>query len=212
MQARAEATRRKILDSAVELFTDLGYGETGLADVLQRAGVSKGAFYYHFDSKEAVATAIIEDLRDKMMTSAVHSFDSDSPLLERVILSTFDSAAILASDQTARVGHELLQALSQISPMASRVYREWTEAFVGVATAALQPWATRRGVDAAEVAEGFWVGVLGCRLLASALGEDHTARLARAWKPVLKLLAPPEEQQHYSDLVDEIAARYAVTV
>ena len=63
LQARAEATRRRILDSAIDLFDELGYGETGLADVLQRAGVSKGAFYYHFDSKEAVAAAIIEDYR-----------------------------------------------------------------------------------------------------------------------------------------------------
>ena len=61
-QARAEATRRRIIDSAVDLFTEMGYGETGLADVLQRAGVSKGAFYYHFDSKESVAAAIITDL------------------------------------------------------------------------------------------------------------------------------------------------------
>ena len=67
MQARAEATRHRILDSAVDLFDELGYGETGLADVLQRAGVSKGAFYYHFDSKEGIAAAIIEEFDRKVI-------------------------------------------------------------------------------------------------------------------------------------------------
>lgn len=75
LQARAEATRRRILDSAVDLFDELGYGETGLADVLQRANVSKGAFYYHFDSKEAVATAIIEDFRHQMEEATRETID-----------------------------------------------------------------------------------------------------------------------------------------
>ena len=79
MQARAEATRRRILDSAVDLFSEMGYGETGLADILQRAGVSKGAFYYHFDSKEAVAAAIIQEYRSTATEMARERIDPDAP-------------------------------------------------------------------------------------------------------------------------------------
>lgn len=42
VQARAAATRRRIIEAAVTLFAENGYGETGLVDVLQHAGVSKG--------------------------------------------------------------------------------------------------------------------------------------------------------------------------
>ena len=59
VQARAEATRRRIIDAAIALFSEEGYGDTGLAAIMDRADVSKGAFYYHFESKEALASAII---------------------------------------------------------------------------------------------------------------------------------------------------------
>ena len=60
-QARSEATRRKIMTSAVELFNEIGYPATGLGDIIERAEMTKGALYYHFDSKESLATAIIEE-------------------------------------------------------------------------------------------------------------------------------------------------------
>ena len=60
-QARSEATRRKIIMSAVELFNEIGYPATGLGDIIERAEMTKGALYYHFDSKESLATAIIEE-------------------------------------------------------------------------------------------------------------------------------------------------------
>ena len=59
-QARSEATRRKIITSAVELFNEIGYPATGLGDIIDRAEMTKGALYYHFDSKESLATAIID--------------------------------------------------------------------------------------------------------------------------------------------------------
>jgi AcrR family transcriptional regulator len=212
LQARAEATRRKILDSAVDLFSELGYGETGLADVLQRAGVSKGAFYYHFDSKEAVATAIIEEFSAKLQRSARDLFDPAAPALSGVISATFDTAAIIASDKSAQVGHELLQSLSQISTVASKTYSRWTKDFGGVIARAVRPWTTARGIDAKDAAEAIWVGVLGCHLLSSALNDDQFARLNRSWKLAVQLLAPADEVEEYVRMVDDIAASYAAAV
>jgi len=212
LQARAEATRRKILESAVDLFSELGYGETGLADVLQRAGVSKGAFYYHFDSKEAVATAIIEEFSAKVQRSARNLFDPAAPELSGVISSTFDSAAIIASDKSAQIGNELLQALSQISSVASQTYSRWTNDFVGVIASAIGPWTTARSIDTEDAAEAIWVGILGCHLLSSALNDDQFARLNRSWKVAVQLLAPPGEVDKYVRMVDEIAAGYAAPV
>jgi AcrR family transcriptional regulator len=210
LQARAEATRRRILDSAVDLFDEMGYGETGLADILQRAGVSKGAFYYHFDSKEAVATAIIEEYRHKVEAAARAVCDPSASELENMIKSTINSAAILASDKAAWVGHELLQALSQISSIASQTYRKWTDEFVAKMSSAIEPWVAQRGIDAAEAAEAIWVGILGSHLLSAAIREDHVARLARSWKLALQMLAPADAVDGYYVMLNDFAVAYAV--
>jgi AcrR family transcriptional regulator len=54
MQHRSEETRNRILDAATQLFSKTGYDATGVAEICQSAGVSKGAFYHHFSTKQAV--------------------------------------------------------------------------------------------------------------------------------------------------------------
>lgn len=57
---RRAATRKKILDSARRLFIEDGYEATTIGAVLGEAGVSRGALYHHFSSKEALAEALFE--------------------------------------------------------------------------------------------------------------------------------------------------------
>jgi AcrR family transcriptional regulator len=54
------ATRQHIVSVAMTLFTDQGYEATSVETVLARSGVSRGALYHHFDSKEALYTAVLE--------------------------------------------------------------------------------------------------------------------------------------------------------
>jgi AcrR family transcriptional regulator len=51
-QVRSEATRRKILDAAIDVFGDVGYAAAGWNTIIERTGMTKGALYHHFDSKE----------------------------------------------------------------------------------------------------------------------------------------------------------------
>jgi AcrR family transcriptional regulator len=61
MQKRSEETRRGIMDAAVQQFSRTGYEAAAVNDICQSAGVSKGAFYHHFPSKQQLFLAIIED-------------------------------------------------------------------------------------------------------------------------------------------------------
>ena len=54
MQDRSKETRSHILETATHLFSKTGYDATGVAEICQAAGVSKGAFYHHFPTKQAV--------------------------------------------------------------------------------------------------------------------------------------------------------------
>lgn len=212
MQARAEATRRKILDSAVDLFSELGYGETGLADVLQRAGVSKGAFYYHFESKEAVAAAIIGEFDRLCGEMVAAEFDPEAPRLEGLIAATFGVQNLMWSDKVGQTGQLLAQALGQVSTAGSRVYAGWTPRFAEMVKSLVDAGELRPEINVEDVAEAMWAGVLGCHLISAAVGDDPFARLARAWRAVLRSIVPAHAADDVAGVVDRVARRYAVAV
>jgi len=60
MQQRSEETRIKILDSAVKLFSTRGYTAASVDDICTEAGISKGAFYHHFETKQALFLALLD--------------------------------------------------------------------------------------------------------------------------------------------------------
>jgi AcrR family transcriptional regulator len=67
---RGGETRRRILEVAAESFADRGYAGTSLSDVLKASGVTKGGFYFHFPSKEALALATLR-YKQEQWTGAV---------------------------------------------------------------------------------------------------------------------------------------------
>ncbi len=60
LSEKAQATRERILVAATELFYLHGFNATGLDKILKAADVTKGNFYYHFASKEALAIATLD--------------------------------------------------------------------------------------------------------------------------------------------------------
>ena len=73
-QQRGEETRSNILTAATECFAQHGYDATGVNEICQRAGVTKGAFYHHFPSKQAVFTELLNrwlDGLDKQLADAL---------------------------------------------------------------------------------------------------------------------------------------------
>jgi AcrR family transcriptional regulator len=59
-QQRGEETRANILAAAAAGFAEQGYDATAVAEVCRRAGVSKGAFYHHFSSKQELFLELLE--------------------------------------------------------------------------------------------------------------------------------------------------------
>jgi AcrR family transcriptional regulator len=54
------ATRGRLVAAATQLFAELGYADVSIEAVLRASGVSRGALYHHFDSKEALFEAVFE--------------------------------------------------------------------------------------------------------------------------------------------------------
>ena len=60
MQQRSEETRSKIIESAIKLFSTRGFNAASVDDICVEAGISKGAFYHHFKSKQALFLALLD--------------------------------------------------------------------------------------------------------------------------------------------------------
>ena len=58
-QARAQITRDAIILGAAKAFDRFGYGMASIADIASEASVTKGALYFHFQSKDEIAHAVI---------------------------------------------------------------------------------------------------------------------------------------------------------
>lgn len=93
----AEDTRRRILDAATELFNERGYAGTSIRDITERLGMTKGALYYHFASKDELLYAMVAPLLDAVRTflGDVRDAGTVRPELVRGLVDMLDANAPL---------------------------------------------------------------------------------------------------------------------
>jgi AcrR family transcriptional regulator len=60
MQQRSEETQARIMEAAIKLFSKRGYNKASVDDICAEAGISKGAFYHHFTSKQELFLALLD--------------------------------------------------------------------------------------------------------------------------------------------------------
>ncbi|MGH9096152.1 MAG: TetR/AcrR family transcriptional regulator [Acidimicrobiales bacterium] len=78
-KAQGAATRAALLDAARGLFGTNGYGDTSIDAVVAAAGVTKGAVYHHFQSKEGLFAAVYEDVQIEVSDLVVAEFLRPDP-------------------------------------------------------------------------------------------------------------------------------------
>ncbi|MFJ5549831.1 ScbR family autoregulator-binding transcription factor [Streptomyces sp. NPDC093225] len=66
-QVRAIRTRRAILTAAAKVFEERGYRAATIAEILAAAGVTKGALYFHFQSKEDLAQGVLAEQDQRLL-------------------------------------------------------------------------------------------------------------------------------------------------
>lgn len=138
-QARADETRLGLLQAARELFTENGYAETSTEQLVRRAGVTRGALYHHFDSKQAIFDAVLIQLEEEFADSATRLASPDAsawtslvagchafldtclrPDIQRIVL--LDGPAVLGPDRWRAIEDE--HALAPLLHGLNRAIRD----------------------------------------------------------------------------------------
>src|SRR5438045_4042227 len=70
-ERQAEATRDLLVAVARELFTEHGYAATSIEEIIQKAGVARGALYHHFPGKDALFRAVYDEVQTEMASRVV---------------------------------------------------------------------------------------------------------------------------------------------
>lgn len=141
-----EERSAELLDCAQRQFFARGYERTTVNDILRDAGLSKGAFYHYFESKEALLEALALRLARQSMAELEPALDD--PALDPVgklnavfagsrrmkiemapqLRATFD---VLFRPENAALFHRVNQALTEVAvPVFARIIREGAEAGV----------------------------------------------------------------------------------
>ena len=207
-QSRSAATREKIIAAGVQLFTDKGYGTTSLSDITAAAQVTTGAFYYHFGSKEALATAIVAEGWPKAWEVVGACLESPAPGLENVIVMTFALSALMKRDKSVWIANHLNQSLGLLDEDGRKAFERKARAFIDGVAGAITQSDIRPEVTPQDVGNQVWMIVHGCHLLSDATGDSVSERLERSWRMWLQASVPTESLPYFEQFLTRTAKHY----
>ncbi|BBX46143.1 ScbR family autoregulator-binding transcription factor [Mycobacterium cookii] len=209
-QVRSEATRRKILDAAVEVFTEVGFAAADRGAIIERTGMTKGAFYHHFDSMEALASAIIDEGAALVVTELGAMSDSFSPALENILHSTFITADLFASNKVVRIAEQLTLAFGKFNDTAIAAYRHWIDAMTVEATRAIAEGDIRAELDPHMVSESIISATFGARVLGQTTSDDRdlVRRLTQMWELLFPAIVTETSLGYYREFLARESLRH----
>lgn len=106
-QERAIRTRGVILNAAACAFAERGFPDVTIVDIADRAAMTKGAVYFHFGNKEALAVAVTEEFYRRLAEVVRPALDSDLPPLEKVTGLLMRVAVSFRDDPAIQAGARL---------------------------------------------------------------------------------------------------------
>lgn len=134
---RADATRRQILRAASHQFARRAYHDVGLDDILAEAELTKGAMYFHFRSKHALAVAIIERQTTDGAAAVEELLTRGLSGLETLIDFSYLIAVGDIKTDGVRAGLNLLESVGRSEGLQKRLLEEWAKALAGVVEQAI---------------------------------------------------------------------------
>lgn len=107
MQQRAVLTRGRVLIAAAEVFARTGFLAASMNDIVEAAGVTKGAVYFHFPSKEALAVAIVEEQFAQWPPMVAAIIEHSPDALTSVVALTYEVGSRFRDDILTTAGVRL---------------------------------------------------------------------------------------------------------
>jgi len=197
--SRAEQTRAAIIEQSAAAFAEHGFHGTSLNRIIRESGLSKGAFYFHFGSKEDLALAVFR-AKQAELVSRIREDAAGAPDALAQLAALLRARARLLRDEPAFRGFlRLASDLGVVYGPGSEYARSYgvaTTVFAdlvergqkeGILRADLKPW---------EAGEGIFAILLGADELSKMLsgGADLVERTEKLLDLIIASLAAPDRR------------------
>lgn len=164
---KAEATRRHILEKAFELIYVKGYQNTSIDDILATTKVTKGAFYYHFQNKDEMGLAIINEvLKPTITDSFVGPLQKEADPLTLIynlmhhLLIKDKFMKVEFGCPVSNLSQEMTPWNAYFSEALNEVTEQWKKLLAGVLLTGKKNGTVRNDVNEKQVAlfvmSGYW--------------------------------------------------------
>jgi TetR/AcrR family transcriptional regulator, transcriptional repressor for nem operon len=124
---RSDTTRDQILRAAAHQFAQRPYYAVGLDDILAEAQLTKGAMYFHFRSKHALALAIVDEQTDSAAESVKNLLARKLSGLESLIDVFYLVAVGDITQDVARASFNLLESVGRTEKLQTRLLGGWIQ-------------------------------------------------------------------------------------
>ncbi|WP_333763875.1 ScbR family autoregulator-binding transcription factor [Streptomyces sp. IBSBF 2390] len=185
-QERSVLTRLRVLRGAAELFTERGYRQTSVKDVADRVEMTKGAVYFHYPTKEALALAIVDEhyarwpkILDEVNKEGLGPVDTAARMLER-------AAVAFQDDVIVQAGARLQLERPQIDAELPTPYVDWISLLESLLVSAREAGELRPGVDPGPAARSLVSAFFGSQHVSDVL--SGRADVVRRWRDLGDLL------------------------
>jgi TetR/AcrR family transcriptional repressor of nem operon len=168
------SSKERLLDKAQELVLSKGFTGTTVDDICRAAGVTKGCFFHHFDSKEELGQVLLERFCETGERMHREFFGKDPDPLKRV-RHYLDSMEKMVTDPARQKGCLLGAFAQELSDLDPRVrstcckgFAEWSEGLGEAIAAAKARHAPKKNFDPQGLADHFVASIEGALILAKA--------------------------------------------
>lgn len=167
-----EATRLRLLDAAHREMYEYGYQAASLDRILADTGLTKGALYHHFGTKQRLGIAVVEEvvgarLRREWIEPVLHAPHPLETLIERI-----DQSQRRATELSIRLGCDLNNLMQEMSPLDAAfrhvladVIGEWRGAWESALRHAQETGELRSDVDCTRAVLFIIAAIEGCSSL-----------------------------------------------
>jgi AcrR family transcriptional regulator len=192
---RGEATRKHILEAAAGVFAEKGYAASSLNDIIRVSGVTKGGFYFHFPSKEALAIAVLTRKKQEWAAKVMAAATRHPAAIDQLRAMPAALLDLYEADPSARVVQRLTLELSEdprLAPDMATLFDLWLDLTASVMGRAQQEGTLRDDVDVRAAAAGAVAAFLGFEQISAVVsaGADLRRRVEQFADLYLILLRP----------------------